>query len=125
VHAKASFGANCTSRAGPGQRFRTPTVPTFVAPDPNRVPVFCQQLLESFPQSGTGRRDADPNWYPLMAATDLVQGSGRAVRTAADIAPTYILDAQWRYWYPAHQNLFPPYWRKCSARFPPVKSHGT
>jgi hypothetical protein len=31
-------------------------MPSFTPPDPNRLPVFCVQLLGSFPDSGSGRR---------------------------------------------------------------------
>jgi Rad3-related DNA helicase len=63
------------------------------------------------------RRDTDMIWYNLQAVIALVQGSGRAVRCASDIAPTYILDAAWPWFYMENWKLFPPYWRQARRDF--------
>ncbi len=55
------------------------------------------------------RAEANGIWYPLTAAINLIQGCGRSVRNMHDIAPTYILDAKWKWWFPANEKLFPPY----------------
>lgn len=39
-----------------------------------------------------GRQKANPNWYSLKTAMDLIQTYGRAVRSTKDYADTFILD---------------------------------
>jgi hypothetical protein len=54
------------------------------------------------------RAEAKMAWYALTAAINLVQGCGRSVRNMDDIAPSYVLDAKWNWWFPANEKLFPP-----------------
>ena len=67
------------------------------------------------------RKDLVKNWYSLQTATNLIQGSGRSVRTATDIAPTYILDAAFPNWLAiARANrLLPEYFCDAIRQFEP------
>jgi Rad3-related DNA helicase len=55
------------------------------------------------------RKKEDPDWYSLHTAQQLVQASGRSIRSHADVAPTYILDAGWPRFLAAHRAFFPDY----------------
>jgi ATP-dependent DNA helicase DinG len=57
------------------------------------------------------RARANKTWYALTAAINLIQGCGRSVRNMNDIAPTYILDTRWSWWFQANEKLFPPYFK--------------
>jgi Rad3-related DNA helicase len=61
------------------------------------------------------RARVNKTWYALTAATNLIQGCGRSVRNMHDIAPTYILDAKWGWWFRANEQLFPPYFKDALA----------
>jgi Rad3-related DNA helicase len=61
------------------------------------------------------RARANRTWYALTAAINVVQGCGRSVRNMHDIAPSYILDSKWNWWFRANQNLFPPYFHDALA----------
>jgi Rad3-related DNA helicase len=61
------------------------------------------------------RARVNKTWYALTAATNLIQGCGRSVRNMHDIAPTYVLDAKWGWWFRANENLFPPYFKDALA----------
>jgi Rad3-related DNA helicase len=67
------------------------------------------------------RADIIKNWYHTQTATGLVQGSGRSVRTATDIAPTYILDASFPNWLKnaSEARLLPPYFLDAIRQFEP------
>jgi Rad3-related DNA helicase len=58
------------------------------------------------------RRKTDRDWYTLTAIIAIVQGSGRSVRTFNDVAPTYVLDTNWSWWFRANSHLFPEYFRQ-------------
>jgi ATP-dependent DNA helicase DinG len=53
-------------------------------------------------------------WYAVQAVRDVVQMTGRAVRSNTDQATTYIFDAQFasNLWKPGRRNLFPAWWRE-------------
>jgi Rad3-related DNA helicase len=57
------------------------------------------------------RARANRSWYALTAAINLIQGCGRSVRNMHDIAPTYILDSKWNWWFRANERLFPNYFK--------------
>jgi len=46
-------------------------------------------------------------WYPLQTAKTIVQAVGRSVRSHDDYAVTYILDADWDYFYSRNRSFFP------------------
>ena len=64
-----------------------------------------------------GRQATNKGWYDLMAAIAVVQGAGRSIRTATDIAPTYILDGRWPSWFRINKYLFPEYFRDAMRPF--------
>ena len=57
------------------------------------------------------RKETARGWYDLMVAIAVIQGAGRSVRTASDIAPTYILDVNWGWWF-KNNRTFPDYFGK-------------
>jgi Rad3-related DNA helicase len=61
------------------------------------------------------RAEAKMAWYALTAAINLVQGCGRSVRNMDDIAPSYVLDVKWNWWFPANEKLFSPYFKDALA----------
>jgi hypothetical protein len=69
------------------------------------------------------RQQVQRGWYALMAAIDIVQGAGRSIRNATDVAPTYILDSKWLYWYPANEHIFPEYFRAAVRPFSARQLH--
>jgi ATP-dependent DNA helicase DinG len=58
------------------------------------------------------RREVIPTWYNYTTALKLIQASGRSIRTEKDEAATYILDANFNWFYPANRHLFPEYWQQ-------------
>lgn len=46
-------------------------------------------------------------WYPLQTAKKIVQSVGRSIRNEKDHAVTYILDADWGYFYSKNKEMFP------------------
>jgi Rad3-related DNA helicase len=69
------------------------------------------------------RKELLTNWYNLQTATGLIQGCGRSVRTASDIALTYVLDATFPRWLEiARSNrLLPDYFCDAIRPFQPSK----
>jgi Rad3-related DNA helicase len=67
------------------------------------------------------RKELLTNWYNLQTATGLIQGCGRSVRTASDVAPTYVLDATFPRWLEiARSNrLLPDYFYDAIRHFHP------
>ena len=66
------------------------------------------------------RKETSRGWYDLMVAIAMVQGAGRSIRTATDIAPTYILDVAWSWWFKANRHLLPEYFRQAIRPMPPA-----
>ena len=46
-------------------------------------------------------------WYSLQTTKKIVQSTGRSVRNENDYAVTYILDADWEYFYKNNKHYFP------------------
>lgn len=67
------------------------------------------------------RKETARGWYDLMVAIAVIQGCGRSVRTASDIAPTYILDVNWGWWFKANRHLFPDYFKQAVRPMPPSR----
>jgi Rad3-related DNA helicase len=67
------------------------------------------------------RKNSLTNWYALQTATGLIQGCGRSVRTADDVAPTYVLDATFPRWLDGARaaRLLPPYFLDAVRPFEP------
>lgn len=57
-------------------------------------------------------------WYTVQAIRDIVQMTGRGVRSETDWATTYIFDAQFgrNLWKPANRALFPTWWAEAVDR---------
>jgi Rad3-related DNA helicase len=71
------------------------------------------------------RKNSLTNWYTLQTAIGLIQGCGRSVRTATDIAPTYVLDASFPRWLDGARaaRLLPPYFLDAVRPFEPLGSN--
>lgn len=54
-------------------------------------------------------KDGD-NWYAHKTVSKIIQMSGRAVRSEADYATTYIIDSQFKRIYDEHRDMFPRWW---------------
>jgi len=67
------------------------------------------------------RKELLTNWYALQTATDLIQGCGRSVRTAGDVAATYVLDATFPNWLKIARSdrLLPEYFCDAVRDFQP------
>jgi len=52
-------------------------------------------------------------WYPRQTVKTIVQSTGRSVRNADDFAITYILDADWNYFFYKNKNMFPDDFLNC------------
>lgn len=52
-------------------------------------------------------------WYPFQTVKTVIQSIGRSVRSKDDKAITYILDANWEYFYRLNHRLFPKDFRDC------------
>lgn len=71
-----------------------------------------------FPYLGDKRTSArmhlpgGQSWYSVQAVREVVQMTGRGVRSATDHATTYIFDAQFsrNLWRPTTRRLFPAWW---------------
>lgn len=80
----------------------------------------CQIIAKCpFPYMGDKRISArmhlpgGQQWYSVKTIRDIVQMTGRGVRTATDVCPTYILDAQFtRNVWGKNKYMFPPYFRE-------------
>jgi Rad3-related DNA helicase len=68
------------------------------------------------------RKELLRGWYDLQTAIGLIQGCGRSVRTASDVAPTYILDATFPRWRDTacEARLLPPYFLDAIRQFEPL-----
>lgn len=58
------------------------------------------------------RMDMSMRWYQRRALIDIIQGSGRVVRSAEDWGNTYILDGSWSYLYNQTYHMIPKWWRR-------------
>jgi len=52
-------------------------------------------------------------WYPLQTAKTIVQAIGRSIRNSSDHAVTYILDADWLFFYGKNRKYFPNDFDQC------------
>lgn len=50
-------------------------------------------------------------WYSVQVVRDIVQMTGRGVRSESDTCTTYILDGQFGRLYSRNKSLFPQWWR--------------
>lgn len=69
----------------------------------------------SFPYLGDpqiqAKKDRDPEWYSMQAVMTLIQAVGRAVRSSADHAVTYVLDSDFQMLYERNKDFFPVWFR--------------
>jgi len=57
------------------------------------------------------RLDLSKEWYQRRALIDIIQGSGRVVRSVDDWGNTYILDESFRYLFMQGQDSVPKWWK--------------
>jgi len=73
------------------------------------------QIIAKLPFASLGDKKVklrmvdDPGWYPLHSVQQLMQASGRIVRSIEDVGPTYILDIAWIWFLRQNRGLFPRY----------------
>ena len=58
------------------------------------------------------RKQLSPAWYSYTTALKLIQATGRSIRTETDVAPSYILDSKFTYFYDRNRGLFPDWWQQ-------------
>lgn len=58
------------------------------------------------------RMEISKEWYQRRAVIDIIQGSGRVVRSKEDWGHVFILDAAWSYLYTNMLHSIPKWWRK-------------
>ena len=57
------------------------------------------------------RMELSKEWYQRRALIDIIQGSGRIVRSTEDWGNTYILDASFRYLFQQVHESVPTWWK--------------
>lgn len=71
-------------------------------------------LKMPFPSLGSKviklRSEVEPEWYAYTTCLDLIQATGRSVRSDTDHAVTYILDQSFGWYSSKWSRFFPPYW---------------
>lgn len=76
--------------------------------DASRFQVLCKV---PFPYLGDEvirrRMKRDNDWYPYQTAKSVIQSLGRSIRNEHDYAVSYILDADWEYFYRKNKGFFP------------------
>lgn len=80
-----------------------------LANDASRFQILCKV---PFPYLGDKvvkkRKSKDSQWYSFQTAKSVIQAMGRSIRHDTDYAVSYILDADWEYFYKRNKGLFPP-----------------
>jgi ATP-dependent DNA helicase DinG len=89
--------------------------------DACRVQVIAKAPFPSLGDKRTSARLHLPGgqtWYQVQAIRDIVQMTGRGVRSSTDYATTYIFDSQFtrNLWKPQTRALFPGWWRDAVDR---------
>lgn len=78
-----------------------------------RVQIF---LKVPFPYLGdrwvVKKKDYDPEWYKYKTMIDIIQGSGRGIRSENDKCDTIILDPSFKSVYYSVPHLIPEWWKK-------------
>lgn len=79
-----------------------------LADDASRFQVLCKV---PFPYLGDEvirkRMEKNSSWYPYQTAKSIIQALGRSVRNSDDFAMSYILDADWDFFYKRNRKYFP------------------
>lgn len=60
--------------------------------------------------SGRLSSDGKTEWYSYATAAEMIQSTGRIVRSPSDWGSTYILDANFGWFLKQNKNLFPQWW---------------
>lgn len=56
------------------------------------------------------KMELSQQWYMRQALIDIIQGSGRVVRSMDDWGAVYILDSSWTYLFNQSRNMIPRWW---------------
>jgi Rad3-related DNA helicase len=79
-----------------------------LADDASRFQVLCKVPYPYIGDQVIKRRmKSDPVWYDYTTAKTIVQALGRSVRNSNDHAISYILDADWGYFFRKNKRFFP------------------
>lgn len=57
------------------------------------------------------RMNISAEWYKRRALIEIIQGSGRIVRSETDWGTVFILDESWGYLYRTSKYMVPPWWK--------------
>ena len=78
----------------------------------SRFTVICKMPYASLADEWVKKRmELSPKWYGEQTIMNLVQMSGRSVRTETDHAETYILDSDFNWFFKKNKNKFPIWWK--------------
>ena len=81
--------------------------------DLSRLCIVCKVPYASLADKWTKTRmELDKNWYLTHACINLVQMTGRSVRSENDFAKTYILDKDFETLALNTQDIFPEWWKE-------------
>lgn len=81
--------------------------------DLSRLCIICKVPYANLIDKWTKERmTIDPAWYTTMACINLIQMSGRSIRSENDYANTYILDKDFELLACNGNEIFPKWWQK-------------
>lgn len=80
--------------------------------DLSRLCIICKVPYLNLADNWTKERmTVDPEWYKTMACINLIQMSGRSIRSETDYANTYILDKDFINLAGTSLDIFPKWWQ--------------
>jgi Rad3-related DNA helicase len=82
-----------------------------------RFQVVCKVPYPRLDIYTRARAMRDPQWYAFQTAWALVQMIGRAVRSDADYATTFVLDSQFEKFVRKNERILPGWWKE-AVQFP-------
>lgn len=89
-----------------------------------RVVVLCKVPYPNLGDRQVSARMRLPGgrtWYDIQTVREIVQMTGRGVRSSSDWAHTFILDASFSDFYRKNSRLFPKWWREAVDGYPTSK----
>ncbi len=81
--------------------------------DLSRLCIICKVPYANLTDKWTKERmTLDPSWYTTAACINLIQMSGRSIRSSTDYANTYILDSDFGNLAMNAMEIFPDWWKE-------------
>lgn len=88
--------------------------------DDARYAIIAKVLYPDLGEERVRRRlEERPSWYPAQTCDNIVQASGRIVRSSTDWGTTFILDTQFERLFHQNQNLLPFWFLEAVYRWQP------